>query len=174
LHVWLIKIKNNKIPDPTEIRAGAIANQKLVQLIDACMLGDKSAFETLYKETSPQLYAVLRWMLKSDALAEEALQESYVKIWNKTADYDSEKSQPRTWLVSIARYHAIDTLRKHKVREDKKLQIGTTDVDEFAGANSPFDKQFEDSEQLTLCLDELSEFARRCVVGAYCIGFSQE
>lgn len=174
MHVWLIKIKNNKIPDPTEIRAGAIANQKLVQLIDACMLGDKSAFETLYKETSPQLYAVLRWMLKSDALAEEALQESYVKIWNKTADYDSEKSQPRTWLVSIARYHAIDTLRKHKVREDKKLQIGTTDVDEFAGANSPFDKQFEDSEQLTLCLDELSEFARRCVVGAYCIGFSQE
>lgn len=138
------------------------------------MQGDIGSFESLYQQTSGQLFGVLRRLLKSDALAEEALQESYVKIWNNIAEYRPEKSQPRTWLVSIARYHAIDTLRKRKVREDKELPISPLDTHEPVDSNPPFEKQFEDSELLTLCLSKLSEPARQCVISAYCEGYSQE
>ena len=149
-------------------------NATLTELISNCAAGNESAFEDIYKKVSPQIFAILKRMLKSDALAQEALQESFIKIWNNAADYKAEKSKPRTWLISIARNHAIDTLRKRSIREDNELQVDTHAVDGFPENAAQFDKLYENSEQLILCLDELSEPARQCVVRSYCEGFSHE
>lgn len=150
------------------------ANETLTEWIHASASGDEAAFEKLYKATSPQLFAVLRRLLKSEALAEEALQECFVKIWNNTSEYQSSKSKARTWLISIARNHGIDTLRKRSIREDNELQLDPQGVEGLPENTAPFELRHENAEQLLLCLDQLSESARSCVVRSYCEGFSHE
>ena len=151
-----------------------VSDQRLEGLIGACAIGSENAFEQLYKLTSSQLFGALKRILKTDALAEEALQDTYVKIWNHADRYESEKSAPRTWLVSIARNHAIDLLRKRRSREDVELNLDSASMDALPDYEQPIDKQHESSQLLDLCLQQLSEPARECVVRAYCEGFSQE
>lgn len=151
-----------------------VSDQRLEGLIGACAIGAESAFEQLYKLTSSQLFGVLKRILKTDALAEEALQDTYVKIWNHADRYEGEKSAPRTWLVSIARNHAIDLLRKRRSREDVELNLDSASMDAMPDYEQPMDQQHESSQLLDLCLQQLSEPARECVVRAYCEGFSQE
>ncbi len=151
-----------------------VSDQRLEGLIGACAIGSENAFEQLYKLTSSQLFGTLKRILKADALAEEALQDTYVKIWNHAERYESEKSAPRTWLVSIARNHAIDLLRKRRSREDVELNLDSASMDAMPDYEQPIDQQHESSQLLDLCLQQLSEPARECVVRAYCEGFSQE
>lgn len=163
-------------PSPHRRRANLldINDQRLEVLISACAVGAESAFEQLYKLTSSQLFGVLKRILRTDALAEEALQDTYIKIWNHADRYEGEKSAPRTWLVSIARNHAIDLLRKRRSREDVELNLDSASMDAMPEHEQPMDQQHESSQLLDLCLEQLSEPARECVVRAYCEGFSQE
>lgn len=150
------------------------ADQRLDGLISACADGIESAFEQLYKSTSSQLFGVLLRILRTEALAEEALQETYLKIWNNADKYKSARSAPRTWLSSIARNHAIDVLRKRSSREDIELNLDKAAMEIMPERERPMDQQHESSQMLEMCLEQLAEPARECVVRAYCEGFSQE
>jgi RNA polymerase sigma-70 factor, ECF subfamily len=77
-------------------------------------LGDRKSFGELYNATSRKLFSVCRRMLRDQADAEEALQEIYVKVWRNASRYNPDKAAPMTWLISIARNHAIDTLRARR------------------------------------------------------------
>ena len=84
---------------------------QLRQLLAQCSLGDRRAFETLYRSVGPRLHGVaLRFMGRAD-LAEEVLQESFVRIWNNASRYEAHLSAPLTWMINITRNQAIDQLR---------------------------------------------------------------
>lgn len=150
------------------------ADQRLDGLISACAEGMESAFEQLYKSTSSQLFGVLLRILRTEALAEEALQDTYIKIWKSAGKYQSAKSAPRTWLVSIARNHAIDLLRKRSSREDVELNLDRASLEIMPDREQAMDLQHESAQILDMCLEQLAEPARECVVRTYCEGFSQE
>ena len=86
----------------------------LEQLIERCASGDASALELLYKNTAAQLFGVLRRILVRQDLAQEALQDVYVSIWRNAKDYRAAKAAAFTWMVSIARYRAIDIKRSRR------------------------------------------------------------
>jgi len=94
----------------------ALAQQQLVFLLGRCAAGDQRAFRELYDQVSPHLFGVLIRMLGSRALAEEALQESFLKIWRKAASYNPSLGTPLSWLTGIARHQAIDLLRHRQSR----------------------------------------------------------
>ncbi len=100
------------------------------------------------------------------------LQETYLKVWQNAGRYDAASGRPVTWLASIARNTAIDTARRR--REPVLAATGgdedpLTDVpDERAAAVDPVNR-----EALRGCLGELEETQRRCVVMAYCEGYSR-
>ena len=83
----------------------------LDDLLAQVTLGDKIAFASLYDATSSKLFGTLLRILKTRAEAEDALQDVYVKIWQKAGSYRADRAKPMTWLISIARNHAIDRLR---------------------------------------------------------------
>ena len=85
--------------------------QQLTQLLHATAAGDQRAFAQLYQQTSAHLYGVLVRMLQRRDWAEEALQDCFIKIWQKAETYDSDKGAPLTWLLTVARYRALDLLR---------------------------------------------------------------
>jgi len=61
-------------------------------------------------------------------LAQDALQETFVKIWKNSKKYDSKKAKLFTWLYRIAKNTAIDKVRSYKNRFDKEVQIEKSNV----------------------------------------------
>ena len=77
---------------------------------------DQQAFKALYDLTSPKLFGVLVGMMKSKSLAEDVLQDAFLKIWQKAETYQESKSSAMTWMRTIATNTARDKLRALKVR----------------------------------------------------------
>lgn len=99
---------------------------QLQSLLLASSQRDRAAFTHLYKLTSPHLFAVAIRILKKQPLAEDALQDSYISIWNKAAEFSSSKGSVMAWMSSIVRYRALDLIRKQKVTvvyEDAENEI---------------------------------------------------
>lgn len=84
-------------------------------LLSRVALQDRVAFSTLYRLTSAHLLGVVLRINANRAQAEDLLQEIYVKIWAAAGSFDAQRAQPMTWLTSIARHRAIDSLRRRQV-----------------------------------------------------------
>src|SRR5690349_24387005 len=97
---------------------------ELVWLIAAVAKGDEAAFERLYAATRAKLFGVVLRILRRQDLAEEVIQEAYVKIWNSAGQFNPRQSSPITWMAAIARNRAIDIVRKR----------GETSIEEEPGA----------------------------------------
>src|SRR5690348_17884034 len=78
----------------------------LVELIAAVAKGDETAFDRLYAATRAKLYGVVLRILRRHDLADEVMQETYLKIWNSAGQFDAALSSPITWMVAIARNRA--------------------------------------------------------------------
>ena len=148
----------------------------LAPLLVATAAGDEDAFARLYALTSPKLFAVVVRLLQRRDWAEEALQDVYVRIWQKAESYSVERGSPMTWLATIARYRALDLLR------GKNLEINESMLDEgqmeslmtTAAADSPERLAIERTEldRLDDCLKQLPEEQRRIVMLSYYAGFT--
>lgn len=105
------------------MRPPAIHNdeEKLVSLL---LAKDRAAFESLYDSHSSTIYGILVRILKSEELARDVLQETFLKVWRKIHTYDRSKGRIFTWVLNIARNHAIDVLRsKHYQRTQKATSM---------------------------------------------------
>lgn len=89
--------------------------QEIEILIDKVAAGDRDAFALLYRHTSAKLFGTVLRVLRTEAETEEAVQEIYVKIWRNAGRYRAGGTSPMTWLITIARNHAIDRLRARRV-----------------------------------------------------------
>ncbi|GEO07317.1 DNA-directed RNA polymerase sigma-70 factor [Adhaeribacter aerolatus] len=83
---------------------------------------DTTALTLLYDKYSASLYGVILRIVKDELVAEEAMQDCFVKIWSSFAFYDKDKGRLFTWLVTIARHVAIDKLRSHAYRQSRLNQ----------------------------------------------------
>ncbi|MEJ5081282.1 sigma-70 family RNA polymerase sigma factor [Ochrobactrum sp. MYb379] len=86
----------------------------IADLINRVAIGDRAAFASLYQATSPRLFAICLRILRHRPDAEEALQEVYVKVWQRAKTFATGSGSPSTWLSAIARNHAIDMIRTRK------------------------------------------------------------
>jgi RNA polymerase sigma factor (sigma-70 family) len=110
-------------------------------LINLLSLKDKKAFEYLYDNYSPSLFGVVQRIVKSEDIAEEILQDAFLKYWNRFGEYDAEKGKLFTWLVNIARNLAIDKIRSKEYKQDGKtdplLQNVSISDTSYAERNKP-------------------------------------
>ncbi|MEM7484739.1 MAG: RNA polymerase sigma factor [Bacteroidota bacterium] len=89
---------------------------------------DDKAISLLYDHYGDTLYGVAYKVLRDDDLAQDVLQESFIKIWKKADTYDASKAKLFTWLFRIIRNTAIDKLRSVNNKSDKEVQIDVSDV----------------------------------------------
>lgn len=90
------------------------SSTELGPLLARVGLGDRGAFESLYRHTSAHLYALALRILRDESLAQEAVQDAYIQIWQKAETYRESRGAVSTWLGSIVRYRALDLLRSRK------------------------------------------------------------
>lgn len=89
---------------------------------------DQAAINLLYENYSDSLYGVILKITNNEELAQDALQETFVKVWKNAKRYDAKKAKLFTWLYRIARNTAIDKLRSFNNRYHKEVQIDNSDV----------------------------------------------
>ncbi|WP_437399411.1 RNA polymerase sigma factor [Flagellimonas lutimaris] len=89
---------------------------------------DDKAISLLYENYGDTLFGVAYKVVKDEDLAQDVLQESFIKIWKKADTYDASKAKLFTWLFRITRNTAIDKLRSVTNKSDKEIQIDVSDV----------------------------------------------
>ncbi|HEV7912812.1 MAG TPA: sigma-70 family RNA polymerase sigma factor, partial [Albitalea sp.] len=104
-------------------------SRELSQLLARSGLGDRAAFATLYEKSSSHLFAVVLRICRDRAIAEDILQEVYVNVWRAATGFDAAQSQPLTWLTSIARNRAIDSLRRAQTQPQLQTLSPSDDED---------------------------------------------
>ncbi len=151
-----------------------VVDQRLTDIetcIDAMSLGDRKAFSTLYGATSAKLFSVALRVLGSRAEAEDALQEIYVKIWRNAGRYRSGGLSPMTWLITIARNHAIDRLRARNAARTSPVEEIAQMPDTAPGPEATAMARSE-SGRIAACFDELEPERADAVRRAYLDGDS--
>ena len=89
---------------------------------------NEKAISLLYEHYGDTLLGVANKVVRNEELAQDVLQESFVKIWKKSDSYDVSKANLFTWLFRITRNTAIDKLRSVNTKSDKEIQIDVSDV----------------------------------------------
>jgi len=103
------------------------------ELVLALRQREKVAVEALYDMYSASLFGVIVRIVNDEALAEDILQDTFVKIWNSFSSYSTEKGRLFTWMVNIARNLAIDKIRSKDFKNQTKnqeLENNVTFIDE--------------------------------------------
>jgi RNA polymerase sigma-70 factor (ECF subfamily) len=97
-------------------------------IVDLLREGDEKAISLLYEHYGDTLYGVAYKVVRDEELAQDILQESFIKIWNKAHTYDPGKAKLFTWLFRITRNTSIDKLRSLSNKAEKEIQIDVSDV----------------------------------------------
>ncbi|MEM8908290.1 MAG: sigma-70 family RNA polymerase sigma factor [Bacteroidota bacterium] len=95
-----------------------INEQQITQLLNR---QDKQAISILYDRYAASLYGVALKIVHSEEVAEDILQDVFIKAWQKGVDYDSRKGSVFTWLLNITRNRAIDITRSSSFRKQAKI-----------------------------------------------------
>jgi len=148
--------------------AGLPTPDEIARLIARTALGDRRAFDSLYRHTSAKLFGIALRLLGDRAEAEDALQDIYIKIWQRADRYAVAKASPMSWLIAIARNHAIDRLRARRAGDSPGGLVGSIPDN----APTPEQNMMADAERARIetCLDRLEPDKADAVRSAYLEG----
>lgn len=139
------------------------------ELIDQLLQRDRKAFERLYDDYSPAIYGLVLKVLRDEALAEDALQDAFVRIWQKIHTYDESKGRLFTWMLNVARNIAIDKLRANTSR---KAEL-TTSLQPSIEARGPSTTMQIDHIGIREIVDGLSPDQKMVIELIYFQGYTQ-
>lgn len=149
------------------------SRDRLATLLSRVADRDEAAFDELYRATSAKLFGVVVRILHRPGLAEEVLQETYVKVWEHASVFDPSIASPITWMAAIARNRALDEVRrKTTVSLDQAPgldEIPSEDAHPLEGMELS-----EDVARLMRCLDGLEAERRELVLLAYRHGLTRD
>ena len=131
-----------------------------VQLLRQIAKHDRNAIGVLFARHQVKIYRFLVRMVKNQSVAEELVNETFVEIWRCAAKFEG-RSAPTTWMFSIARYKALNTLRK---RSDEELdEIKTAKIADHSDDPEVTTMKGNKAEILQQCLTKLSNEHREVV-----------
>lgn len=145
------------------------------ELIVALRKGESWAMSALYDRYARLVFSLALRILNDRSAAEEAVQEVFVKVWRRCKEYDAKRGKFSSWLSGIAHNHAIDELRRRRVRpsasedEDAMAEVVSDDP-------APLDLALQSLERRRIveALQAIPAEQRRPIEMAYFEGFTQQ
>ncbi|MDE1569509.1 sigma-70 family RNA polymerase sigma factor [Aquabacter sp. P-9] len=137
----------------------------------ACAKGEREALQALYAAEAGRMLGVARRILRRDALAEEAVHDSFVLIWRQAGSFDPTRGGGRTWIYAILRHRALNILRG-------ETRTDLMDDMEPLGLEAPEDSpeaamlRLSESGRLRACLERLEAPRRGALLLAYVSGLT--
>ncbi len=127
-------------------------------------------FNYLYNSYSGALYNIILSILQDAELANDTLQEVFVKIWKQIDQYDPDKGRLFTWMINIGRNATIDTLRSKSYKSQKQNRELTENVYSAAGVTNIQ----TDEIGLRKTVNKLKEEYKILIDLAYFLGYTQD
>lgn len=143
-----------------------------VELLKAVARGDEQALAEIYDRYRVILFGLLVRILNSREEAEDVLQEVFLQVWRRAADFDEKRGRPFTWLVTLARSRGIDRLRSLAARE-RVAQAGTREASELVSDAATDAFRSEQRGLVNSALAQLPEEQKRTLIMAYFDGLTQ-
>ena len=169
-------LRRNGGPNLRPLNSASIADgNSLALLLQLVASQDRRAFASLYAASSSKLYGIILRILKRRDVAEDILQDVYVRIWERAMDFDSRKAPAIAWMIAIARNRALDELRRAAVGLDaidadaEVANVVSEDEDPLAAA-----ERSDNLRRLAECLNKLDKNRRDIVLLAYRDGYSRQ
>lgn len=133
-------------------------------LLQATGQSDRQAFEQLYRLTRAKLFGICKRMLMQRSDAEDTLQEVYMTVWAKAAQFDAERGRAMTWLTMVARSKCLDRLRLGGV--DRHMD--PIDPDQLSRPDEPDPVELaRDQQRIDECLSNLHNQHRTVIKTAF-------
>lgn len=145
-------------------------SDEISKLLGRIALKDRAAFDRLYTLASPKLFGLCCRLLSERSEAEDALQEVFIKIWNKADRYRPGSASAMGWLCAIARHHCIDRLRARRLPE-KSIDEVYDIADPVSGPEKNAINE-NDRRLIDKCMSELDPDKATAVRAAYVEGYS--
>ena len=143
-----------------------------VKLLKAIAARDEAALAQLYDRYRTILFGLLMRILNNREEAEDVLQEVFLQVWRKAADFDENRGRPFTWLVTLGRSRGIDRLRTLAAR-DRVAEAGAREaVEDFSDAATDTFKS-EQRGLVNQALAQLPDEQKRPLMLAYFDGLTQ-
>lgn len=139
----------------------------------ACANGDRKGLRHIYDCEAGRLVAVAQRILRRRDLAEEAVQEGFIRIWTRAHQFEPGRGSARGWIYAIIRNHALNMLRDGKredlVSGDKLEEMQESEqIDQIMASW----QRLENGSRLHECLGALEESRRKTILMAYVGGYT--
>jgi RNA polymerase sigma-70 factor, ECF subfamily len=95
-------------------------------LIERLHKRDPQALAELYDRYGRQVFSLIFRVVRDSAIAEDLVQETFLRVWNRVQGLDAERGSVGAWLMTVARNRAIDYLRSTAGRERNSLDVEET------------------------------------------------
>ncbi len=151
-----------------------VGQSDLVRLLADVANRDRSAFAALYTLTSAKLYGIILRISRRRDLADEVLQEVYVRIWEHAGAFDASRASPIAWMAAIARNRALDEVRRKQIVETAAPIEEAGEIVDPAATAPELMELADESARLHDCLGQLEERRAEIVRLAYLGGLSRE
>ena len=144
---------------------------RLIAALASVADGDRQALRLLYDLTSAKLFGVCLRISQDREVAEDLLQDVYLKVWNRAGRFDASKASPITWLCAIARNTAIDWRRASGAPVMLPEEMALDVADDSPTAPDMIDAD-QERARIFHCLDALEERTRSAIRSAFFDGLS--
>lgn len=149
-----------------------VRDDEIAYLIGRICLKDRQAFRRLYDATSARLFPICLRLLGKREDAEEALKETYVKVWQQADRFTPDETSAFAWLAAVARRHAIDVVRARRpVASDIEEAYDILDVETRPEVTSVTGSE---GRGIATCMQKLEAAGASAVGQAYVEGLSYE
>ncbi len=129
--------------------------------------GNAQAYEALYDAISPQVYGVIRRVLRDPAQSEEVAQDVLVEVWRTAPRFDRSKGTARGWILTMAHRRAVDRVRSEQSSRDREKRVARQETERpFDGVAAEVEHRFE-TQQVREALSELTPVQREAIELAY-------
>ena len=140
---------------------------QLAAALARCAAGERSALRVIYDIEAGRMVGVARRILRRQDLAEEAVQDAFMRVWRAARSFDPQKGAARSWLYAILRNCALTILR-----DEGRFISDDEAIEEAAPATESALAHLPETSALRRCLEQLDGQRRAVVVLAYVHGLS--
>jgi RNA polymerase sigma-70 factor, ECF subfamily len=156
-------------PEPASTSGG---DTGLEGLLARVARGDHAAFEAVYGEVAPEVFGLVRRVVRDPAQSEEVTQEVLLEVWRTASRFDTARGKALTWVMTLAHRRAVDRVRSAEAAAQREaraaaVQSAPDDVAEAAITRV-------EHERVRRCLESLTELQREAVTLAYYRGYTYQ
>jgi RNA polymerase sigma-70 factor (ECF subfamily) len=155
---------------PTSVSQAAARSQALVERVRH---GDRNALRALYDNHGGQVMAIAQSLLKHRQEAEDVVQETFVEVWRRAAEWDPRRGGVAAWIMTMARTRSIDRLRSRASSERTVAAAAVQPEPAHSPAPLELVEARQDRERVSAALEKLPVDQRNVIDLAYFEGLSQ-